>query len=1394
MSEDKDPQGIGGASNSLLSATRLELVSTNTITLTDDLSVEFSKTNGVSNNYIEFDCNGYKSISLEGKFKFSEGLLIPAVVPTTGSGDVEPPAVPVPPVGGAVANAVDKPKVTATLRIVASDLNNVLITTSITPFRVKNLKDFIFEVQEASIDMSDLANPSGFAYPVGYTGGYSAADALLWQGFHLKLLKITFLGMKSTATKPPVYITAADVLIDDSGVSGLFEATNLLNLADGSAAGWAASIDHLHLKLVQNTLMGAGMEGKLKVPFLGEDPVSYEASITRTTADVNYSFGIKLDSALAFNMPVGLVAKMRSGSSIVLTRVNGVTIARADLTGIVSSSQPNAKFGGIAFQNMIITSQAPYLVGGTFSLVSTTAPKCRDFGISLTELGLYSVNPTQSKFTVRAGINFTDAGSVSVGAAATIDFFVNTMTMTEGGLARRKWELDRITVNNIAISCHTNAFRLDGIIAIYENDPVYGNGFKGGITLGINAYDFGATIYFGTRAISTTNSNTFRYFGVVAFGKGFNLPCPAPFYITGIMGGFAYKMANGNYNPDFSEINAPGAAVSGIGYESGTISAAINFIPDPTMGILFRAGISFKVGAMSAEESPTTGDATLEIAFNAGGGLSYIRFQGAVYFMNDATSTQARSKGTTADTSQKNYGTLAIVYDHTNRCFHAVIEGYLNLSVIRGSGTNGRLGQVVIHIDPNNWYVYLGKSSSMLGATIYGLTTVNAYFMIGTVIEGMPLLPVAVRNALGIPVADQRSGSDLQYGSGFAFGVHLGAGFNGEAGPFFASFNVLAGLDVMILNLPSNIGCAGRPGRPGIDGWFAQGQIYVYVAGAIGIKARGKKINIASVTLAAACLFKGPNPTWLMGRVNGSYSVLCGLVSGSFSFKFEVGEKCVLVSNTGSEVTIKVIENMKPDANATAVSVFALVQASLNVPAETSFRMADVNDVEGDYRVFVSEFTCKNQGVAVVGTLSWNSTKKVYSFRSRDILPPNATLNLKIVARWEKLQGSTWVTLNRTDGTPETEMLQSTFTTGPAPQDIYGNVANAYPIKNQYNFYKDETTSNFVNLNVGQPYLFQTTDPDGKSWRFETRFKDISSPTAPLITTALTYNASTMKITIGVANNLVSNKIYKMTLVKIPVGGTVSGSNVQTTTVTSVVADAGTTVVASSQLQNTLISGEKAIYEIHFRTSTYPTFAAKIAAYGSGNDYDFIAGNNAFFLYKEYLNISETLDDFEIDAHPEDAGAIVPALVSLQALPNTWLTTHHQPRIYDTYPQAFNITMARNPTNLGLIPLKAVNLDRGTASPYMLDAQNISIGTASPRIGSVRLIYLVPFYVRLDADDLQVKAVANYLNGGGGAAVQNLITYVYTQITPRSNYGINVSYTLPDGTITSIVPINIFAP
>ncbi len=50
-----------------------------------------------------------------------------------------------------------------------------------------------------------------------------------------------------------------------------------------------------------------------------------------------------------------------------------------------------------------------------------------------------------------------------------------------------RWKFDRVKVSDIAITAKTTAFQLQGMIALFEDHPIYGNGFKGKLSLTLPA-------------------------------------------------------------------------------------------------------------------------------------------------------------------------------------------------------------------------------------------------------------------------------------------------------------------------------------------------------------------------------------------------------------------------------------------------------------------------------------------------------------------------------------------------------------------------------------------------------------------------------------------------------------------------------------------------------------------------------------------------------------------------------------------------------------------------------------------------------------------------------------------------------------------------------------------
>ncbi|MDJ1483996.1 hypothetical protein QNI16_26100 [Cytophagaceae bacterium YF14B1] len=102
------------------------------------------------------------------------------------------------------------------------------------------------------------------------------------------------------------------------------------------------------------------------------------------------------------------------------------------------------------------------------------------------------------------------------------------------------------------------------------------------------------------------------------------------------------------------------------------------------------------------------------------------------------------------------------------------MKGYLNVqNTIRGTGANGLIGEIVIHADPQGWYIYVGRPSQMLGVNMANIITAKAYFMVGTKVEDLPLPPSEVAEVFdNIDLNFMRDKNAISSGKGFALGTY----------------------------------------------------------------------------------------------------------------------------------------------------------------------------------------------------------------------------------------------------------------------------------------------------------------------------------------------------------------------------------------------------------------------------------------------------------------------------------------------------------------------------------------------------------------------------------------------------------------------------------------------
>lgn len=1336
---------------------------------------------GDGHNYLEFDCNGFKAVNLKGNFLFNEGLLVP--------------------------EDATQHQVSATFEVNASDLNNIMISTSVAPFQVKGLKGFSFAVTKAVVDLSDFANPSGFSFPSDYQQTYGA-DISLWRGFYLQELTVK-LPKELADQGERAEVKAKDMLIDEMGVSGLFQLNHLIN---ASADGWPLSVNSLSIQLVRNRLRGGGFAGDVRVPFLNKEPMEYEAMIMQGDAGMEYSFAIKTTQDKEYSIPLAGKVKLNKGCIIKVATRNEQFIPSAELQGSLNVKASGLlEMEGIAFEHLKLTTQKPYLLSGVFSSIpkkgettGTSAegqketlakPKAGGFPVSLDSISL-GIYQGQVALGVGIALNFTgkntstgEAGAKEEAKGFGASTFVQVLAKMEekvestgeGVRKSQEWKFDRVKIHDVHLECHSTAFDLGGTISFFDHDPIYGNGFKGNITFAIKKImtkPAQVNAYFGSLP-------SFRYWHLDIYVPIGKIPIVPPVYLAGIIGGASYRMVRPSpFTPDYTALSPTGQ------HAARSVQDRNAYVPDSTAGLGFMAGLTLVV----AKDQAFNADVVLEVAFNKGGGLRYIEFRGDGYFFSGS---ESRDRSAGASDNAPVHAGLKMRFDNENDVLHANLRTFVNLpGGIKGVGPSGLVGEAIIHVDRKDWYMYIGRPTQMLGVDLMGIAVAQSYFMIGTKIEDLPLPPTEVTSMFKSLDTDfMRDENSLSSGKGFAMGHRMRVGYDskGQLSPFFVLLEVGAGVDVMLRNYGTSASCKGRDGGLGIDGWYASGQAYVFLRGRVGIciKKCSKKFDIISLGAAALLQAKLPNPSWMQGAIAGQYSILGGLVKGKVNAKFTLGEECELVTPGNELGDIVVIEEIAPSDGSPDVNVFSAPQVSFNTAIGQELRMTNTSDEVHTYRIIVDEVKLYQGKTEVPGTLQWNDRQDVVVINTPDVLPSQAKLKIVAKVHWEKkIQRGGWEPLKNEHGAIDYELKESTFTSGLAPNNIpEENVAYSYPIKHQYNFYTQEHGQGYIKLKKGQPYLFVTKD-SLTTWNYVAHF----TASGTVLQRPLVYNESEQTVRFDFPTELKQATVYSMNLVRVPaVSGSVD-ANVTRSETQVQTGDAENTVqVTRNELSGTLTQDiEKNVYESDFRTSKFKSFADKVNAFSGKEDLFDIAKGNVAVIGKSF-NSNETFDLFEVEGKDTESLPLVQLEASTD---NTWFKEVMNPLLYEQYPAATNVTIDWRKTSLlGIAPLKGVRLHYVDGNkPYQLTQNQASSGTAPAYGGRMIVGYYLSYYTFFDYSELINKAAANYLETDAklSEGVTRLLKVNgYTDLK-KGSYPVNVKYVLPGtGKVTSSQVITI---
>ncbi|MEL7003625.1 MAG: hypothetical protein AAFN93_12955, partial [Bacteroidota bacterium] len=1155
---------------------------------------------------------------------------------------------------------------------------------------------------------------------------------------------------------------------------------NLIPINDGNMNGWAFSLDSIGISLQANELMSAGFDGDIVIPVSKQEKAfGYHAIINPGN---EYIFNVSSTDSIEFSMFKTSKVELYPASYLEVSVIDDKFRPKANLHGRMNisaklgSSEKGFEVADITFEDLTIQSVKPYIQVGNFSFGSEGLEQTMaNFPVSINNIGMRSISDNEVGLDFDLILNLTGKNGGSFGA----DAGLTILGELPAGERIQNWKYKNIQVRDIAVDIDGGAFKFKGNLKFYREDAVYGDGFNGQVQAefkpGIKVQ---ATAIFG-------NVDGFRYWYVDALAS---LPTGIPIFtgvgIYGFGGGAYYRMAmdtQGNGSP-------LGETVSGVVY-----------VPKENGGLGLKATI--EIGSHPKPEA-FTGDVTFEMAFFQGGGLRYISFKGNGYLATppaDGALAKIKEKtGKLASTVAKLEKSLAgsaaapllcenaaadqsvtqiygqignaagkkgqisahvfISYDFENRVLHGNFEAYVNIAggLIQGIGPGGRAGWAVLHFAPDEWYVYVGTPDDRMGLKM-GVGPISAqttsYFMVGTKIPGSPPPPDNVADILGLDASDldyMRDLNALGNGAGFAFGASFGI----DTGDltflmFYARFAAGAGFDIMLKDYGS-AQCAGASGPLGINGWYANGQAYAFFEGKIGIRikifGKRKKINILDIGAAAILQAKLPNPFWMRGIVGGRFSVLGGLVKGRCRFEVTLGKECELV-NEGSVVEgIRVISQITPNNGDREVNVFTAPQAIFNMQVNKVFRMVDLDDKMKSFRIKLDEFKLIQDNYEIPGEYVWNDEKDVIAFDAYDILPSEKEVTVIAQVSFEENVSGSWAPVI-VDGTKYIERLESTFTSGIAPDHIpHDNIEYSYPVISQLNFHKDEYGQGYIKLKKGQPDLFQL----GDEWAQKGRMTSVSGNQAFF---DFNYSNSSKEVTFNIPTGIENGQIHAFELVNLP-AQVAQAIDRNVTSVSNKIEPNGETIdteITSKQADGSISElQEKAIFTSHFRASNYPTFGAKIAAQSVFDTFRGLLIPWDIHYLTSPTTTDEYFDQAEISGNKYTG---YQSMVYLEAdvQGNDYYENYVYPLVYEDYPvNGIRVTW-RDVDSLGLIPIRAMNI-RQTNESELLEESDIAAGvyTASDNLA---YRYNMSYYMAYDFYEIQAKVVDRYVGS--------------TNVTPR---------------------------
>lgn len=1094
------------------------------ITLGQDVSVDLSNyvelTFNANQTYLEFDCEGVTSAHVDGEMVFDRDLLLPVV-----GGNIQ---------GG---NA----KVSASFSVeIEQDHNWMVENASLSPsdFTTPATRGFIFSASNIKFDHSDLANPAGMqnAFPNNYPNTSNT-----WKGLYIQNISCE-LPEGFEQGNNPLTVEANHLFIDKFGFTGEINGQDLVDFNSGELDGWKFSLDDFDLNVLNSGLQSGSFAGDIRLP-ISETAIGYDVTISAPQDDnstVDFEFILEDLPDLEVNMwqaelvlenSTISVEKQGDNYSVGATLNGYISLGWGSGDNLNNSSASSFNLPSVEFSGLEIGGgNVPSIQNGSFGIVNNMQGSCATFPITLSEINFNFNGP-------EVGIKFVELGftlaNMENGLSGNADFTIWGEWKGNQGL----YKYDRTQLNAIHIEADLVAATIVGDIEIYQEDQVYGNGFRGHVSATVNMT--GTAIDITLQAGKTIGQNPYRYFyfdGLVDMGN-FGIPLGASgVALYGFGGGMWYNMSRSSQYSEANPMSVDEYDGGGYNEDVGSSESGVVYTPSKNK-VGFKASVLFGLyptrnvfnGDVEFGMQMDVADLSLELVYMSGNG----------YIMQ--TPTGDRDVGSSVIAA-----TVDIVIEPQKPMFHCLAAIEVNLGNVVEAGAALELHFETLPDDSKLWYVKVGKwneqsvaaqdepwEDDMRFRIEVDLKVVQAvfhgYFMVGNDIPGLPPLPKVIRDNLGI-ISDDR---DPLVGNNPALGLAMGAGIyvdiELEFAIFYADVEFAFGADVIIKDF-GQVEC-GDIDPIGINGWYAKGQAYGYFHGEAGLFVDlwffEGKASLLSLTATAALFAQGPKPMYAKGMVAIHGEIFNGLIKVNTQFVVEAGEKCDLPEYNPFD-DIPIVSEVVPSDGEQDVYTAADMQVAFNFPKD-EFTLEEY-DEEGEVTIRSFKYEIKKWELKHGNTiLPWQNHSYAadgYSRKSiqKDYMPGEANIDYYMLVKgYETTSGKV---------EKASQVYQGSFKTGPRPDHIeLSNVKAMQPMGGKRFVLEDEYDQGYIKLKKGVGYLFSPGSIGSGLNDYQARFRVLATDQVSGETN-VTWNGMDNKVVFGMPGSLANQNIYGVEIMR----------------------------------------------------------------------------------------------------------------------------------------------------------------------------------------------------------------------------------------------------------------------